>query len=99
VTLHTTNGFLLVQPLDEVSSSSGLIIIRDPSSKLQVMTGIILQLPDDRDDLTTDDYDFLPGDQVYFTEALDLNNNRLVHCQDIVAWESIRSKHEARTLS
>lgn len=78
--LIPANGYVVVQQTD---AKSPLIVIGD----VGFQSGVVVRCSaDDEEDLSENDYDWKPGDLIFFTEKIEVDGETLVHWTDVVAY-------------
>lgn len=78
-TLTPCNGYIIVEP---TKAKTDIIVIGDLGPK----SGVVVKMSgDDTDDVSKDDFDWKPGDVIYYVESLEVDKETLVHWTDVVA--------------
>lgn len=84
--LRPCNGYMLIQPSKNVS---GLIVI----GNLGYQCGVVVRMSGDETDpaleMGTGDFDWKPGDLVYYVDSIEVDNQTLVHWTDVVAFKRL----------
>lgn len=82
--LVPANGYMVIEPTKQESQ---IIVIGDLGFK----SGVVISVSaDESEDISpamdATDYDWKPGDLVYFKESIEVDKQTLVHWTDVVAY-------------
>jgi co-chaperonin GroES (HSP10) len=84
--IHPCNGYMLIEARD--IDYSGLVVVRDPTSK-DYKSGVVIEMSGDQvdADIKVEDWEWKLGDLIYFSEVTEIDGHFFVHWTDVVAYK------------